>query len=508
METNLIKMGEGKGLPQWISEHGDRYPNRIAIIHGDKKITYADLCDSIRRLAKGLITIGIKRGDRVVLLLKNSPEFVISFFAIAEVGAIAVPLNVQYKEQELTDYIRDSKPKIIVASRQIIPLIKEITSFTDDRECIIIGVPDGGDGSSSYTHLIKENIPLNGTRDLSPQNDVLCQYSSGSTGQPKRIIRTHFNLISEAEQFCTGVNVTSNDKILCVVPLFHAHGLGNCMLASNYAGATLVILEDFNRRRVLKTIQEDQVTVFPGVPFMFNMLADTPLRDEITLSSLRLCFSAGAPLSRQIFEKFYAKYGVFVRQLYGSTETGSVSINLDENISKTVKSVGLPMRNVEVEIFGDKDEILKPNETGNIGIKNPAMINGYSGAEELNKESFRNGYFFPGDMGKKDNSGNFYITGRKTLFINTGGNKVDPSEIEMILVTHPKVEEVVVVGVKNHYGEDIIKAVVIPNGQCDEREIVEFCEGKISDFKIPRIVEFRKEIPKSPLGKVLKKYLC
>jgi long-chain acyl-CoA synthetase len=280
------------------------------------------------------------------------------------------------------------------------------------------------------------------------------------------------------------------------------------MLAANYAGATLVILEDFNRRRVLKTIQEDQITVFPGVPFMFNMLADTPLRDEITLSSLRLCFSAGAPLSRQIFEKFYAKYGVFVRQLYGSTETGSVSINLDENISKTVESVGLPMRNVEVEIFGDRDEILKPNETGNIGIKNPAMINGYSGAEELNRESFRNGYFFPGDMGKKDNSGNFYITGRKTLFINTGGNKVNPSEIEILLVTHPKVEEVVVVGVKNHYGEDIIKAVVIPNGQCDEREIVEFCEGKISDFKIPRIVEFRKEIPKSPLGKVLKKYLC
>ncbi|MFQ5963540.1 MAG: class I adenylate-forming enzyme family protein [Candidatus Scalinduaceae bacterium] len=499
---------EDKVLPQWISEHGDRHPNKIAIIHGDKKITYADLYDNIRRLAGGMISLGIQWGDRVVLLLKNSPEFIISFFAIAKVEAVAVPLNVQYKEQELTDYIRDSKPKIIIASRQIIPLIKEITSFIADKECTIIGVPDGEDESFSYMSLIKENFSLNGTRNLSPQSEVLCQYSSGSTGQPKRIIRTHFNLISEAEQFCTSVNMTGNDKILCVVPLFHAHGLGNCMLASTYAGATLVILEDFNRRRILKTIQEEQITVFPGVPFMFNMLADTPLRDEITLSSLRLCFSAGAPLPHRTFQKFYEKYGVSVRQLYGSTETGSVSINLDENISKTVESVGLPMKNVEVEIFGMNGEVLPPDETGNMGIRSPAMIMGYSGLEALNRESFRDGYFFPGDLGKKDNSGNLYITGRKTLFINTGGNKVDPSEIEMLLVTHPKVEEVVVVGVKNHYGEDIIKAVVIPNGQCNEREIVDFCEGKISDFKIPRIVEFRKEIPKSPLGKVLKKYLC
>ncbi len=499
---------EDKLLPQWNCEIGNRHPQRIAIIHGGRRITYADLCDSIQRLAGGLTSLGVQRGNRVVLLLENSPEFIISFFAITKVRAIAVPLNVQYKEKELTNYIRDSKPKIIIASRHIIPLLKEIEFLTNNKECAVIGVPDGEDGVYSYTHLIKENLPLNGTVDLLPQDEALCQYTSGSTGKSKRIIRTHFNLVSEAENFCSTVNMTGNDKILCVVPLFHAHGLGNCMLASNYAKATLVILEDFNRRRVLKTIQEEQITVFPGVPFMFNMLAETTLRYEMTLSSLRLCFSAGGPLTHRTVQKFYEKYGIFVRQLYGSTETGSVSINLDEYTSNTVESVGLPMRNVEVEIFGAKGEILKSTEIGNIGIRSPAMIKGYSGLGKLNKDSFHDGYFFPGDLGKQDNRGNLSITGRKTLFINTGGNKVDPSEIEMLLVTHPKVEEVVVVGVKSNYGEDNIKAVIVPNGQCDEREIVEFCKGKISDFKIPRIVELRKEIPKSPLGKVLKKYLC
>jgi long-chain acyl-CoA synthetase len=357
-------------------------------------------------------------------------------------------------------------------------------------------------------HVIKENSPFNETIDLLPENDVLFQYSSGSTGRPKRIIRTHSNLVSEADNFSSTVNVTNNDKILCVTPLFHAHGFGNCMLASIYAGATLVILENFNRRRVLKTIQDERITVFPGVPFMFSILADTPLREDIILSSMRLCFSAGASLPQETFQKFFDKYGVPIRQLYGTTETGSVSINLDKNISNTADSVGLPMRNVEIEIFGEKGEILQPNGIGEIGIKSSAMIKGYSGSEDLNRESFRNEYFFPSDLGKKDKNGNIYILGRKTLFINTGGNKVDPSEIEILLGKYPKVKEVVVVGVKSYYGEGVIKAVVVPNSKCDEREIVEFCKGKIADFKIPKIVEFREEIPKSPLGKVLRKYLC
>jgi long-chain acyl-CoA synthetase len=499
---------DNKVLPLWISTNRDRYLHKAAIIDGNKWITYSELDDYISGLAGWLISRGVQRGDRVVLLLQNSSEFVISFFAIAKLGAIAVPLNVQYKEQELAGYLRDSNPKVVIALSHLIPLIKEVISVIKNKECDVIGVPEGRNESFSYQQVMKENFSFNKTIKLLSENDVLCQYSSGSTGKPKRIIRTHSNLISEADNFNSTVNITSNDKILCVIPLFHAHGFGNCMLSSIYAGATLVILEDFNRHKVLKTIQDEQITVFPGVPFMFSILADTPLKVSMMLSSLRLCFSAGAPLSHEAFQKFLKKYGVPIRQLYGSTETGSVSINQDKNVSNTADSVGLPMRNVEVEIFGEKGEILQPNEIGEIGIKSSAMIKGYSGSEDLNGQSFRNEYFFPLDLGKKDNNGNIYIVGRKTLFINTGGNKVDPSEIEILLCKYPKVKEVVVVGAKSYYGEGVIKAVIVPSAQCKEIEIIEFCKGKIADFKIPRVVEFRKEIPKSPLGKVLKKYLC
>ncbi|KKO18917.1 MAG: hypothetical protein DCC43_13710 [Candidatus Brocadia sp.] len=498
---------DNKLLPFWLSVNVDRNPYAIAIVDGNKRITYSEMNDSVSRLAGWLISRGVQQGDRVVLLLPNSSEFVISFFAIARIGAVAVPLNVQYKEQELAAYLKDSNPKVVIALGHLIPLIKGIILLINNKACDIVSVHNERNESFSYTQVVRENSPFSGTVNVLSENDLLCQYSSGSTGIPKRIMRTHLNLVSEASNFNSTVKLANSDKILCVVPLFHAHGLGNCMLASVYAGATLVILEGFNRQGVLKTIQDERITVFPGVPFIFSILADMPLREVMAFPFLRLCFSAGAALPRETFQKFLEKYGVPIRQLYGSTETGSVSINLNKDVSETADSVGLPMKNVEVEIFGEKGEILQPNEIGNIGIKSSAMMKGYSGLENLNKESFRDGYFFPLDLGKKDEGGNIYLRGRKTSFINTGGNKVDPSEIEILLGKHSKVKEVVVVGVKSYYGEDVIKAVVVPNDRCDEREIVEFCKGKIADFKIPRIVEFRKEIPKNPLGKVLKKYL-
>ena len=348
-----------KILPLWISANRDKYPHKIAIIDGNKSITYSDLKDCVNKLAGGLTSLGVQRGDRVVLLFQNSSEFVISFFAIAQIGAIAVPLNVQYQKQELAVYLRDSHPKAIITLRETVPLLKGVFSGVDNKECTIISMCEGENEFLTYTHFMRGNSSFNESVQPLPGDDVLCQYSSGSTGKPKRIIRTHANLVSEAENFNATVNVTSNDKILCVVPLFHAHGLGNCMLASMYAGATLVILKDFNRLRVLKTIQEEHITIFPGVPFMFSILADTSLKEDINLSSLRLSFSAGASLPLETFQKFFEKYRVPIRQLYGSTETGSVTINLDENISNTANSIGLPMKNVEVEIFGERGEILK-----------------------------------------------------------------------------------------------------------------------------------------------------
>lgn len=198
-----------------------------------------------------------------------------------------------------------------------------------------------------------------------------------------------------------------------------------------------------------------------------------------------------------------------MRQLYGCTEAGSVAINLDEDLKNTYDSVGCPLKNIEIKIIDDTGKELPTGSIGEIVIKSQALTQGYSNKPELNQQVFKNGSFFTGDLGKKDEAGRVYITGRKQIFIDTGGHKVDPLEIENILITHHQVKEAVVVGIKGLYAGEIIKAVIVPQNRniCDENDILSYCKGKLADFKVPKLIEFREEIPKSPLGKVLRKNL-
>jgi long-chain acyl-CoA synthetase len=223
---------------------------------------------------------------------------------------------------------------------------------------------------------------------------------------------------------------------------------------------------------------------------------------------LRLCFSAGNFLSKDIFEKFLQRFGIPIRQLYGCTEAGSVSINLDAEPEKTRDSVGIPMQNVEIKIIGEAGNELPIGAIGEVVIKSEALTSGYSNMRELNQQAFSK-CFFTDDLGKKDEFGRLYITGRKKILIDTGGRKIDPIEIEDILVNHPKVKEAVVVGVKGDFAGEVVKAVIVQKEReiCENNEILSYCKQRMAEFKIPKIIEFRDEIPKSPLGKILRKEL-
>jgi long-chain acyl-CoA synthetase len=302
------------------------------------------------------------------------------------------------------------------------------------------------------------------------------------------------------------VNTTADDVFLCVVPLSHAHGLGNGLVAATLVGATLVVHERFDRRRFLTSAEQDGVTIVPGSPFMFKILAETKTPQEPDLSRIRLCFTAGAPLTHEVFEACRERFGLDIRQLYGTTETGAASINLADDLDESWSSVGAPLAGVEIGVFGPDGEPLPPEVEGAIGIRSPAMFDGYEN-EELNTNALRDGRFFAGDRGKLDAEGRLYITGRDTLFINLAGNKVDPAEVESALCEHPKVSECVVLGVTQAGGDEFVKAVVVATEPCEASELLTFCRGRIADFKLPRIIEFRDEIPRNPLGKVLRKYL-
>jgi long-chain acyl-CoA synthetase len=489
--------------------HAESRGSRPALIYGEERLSYAELLDRAERLAGGLTAGGLAPGDAVALLLPNSPAFVIGFLAVTGIGAVAVPLNPQFKQDELEFYFRNSGVRAVIGDEAGIAVSERITARADDAVRMITTAADPG-RALSLDRLIEQHA---GVR-LGPRaadEDFIFMYSSGSTGRPKRVPRTHGQCWAEADSYMRSMAITPSDRLFCAIPLFHTYGLGNCLTTLVRTGCTLVIMEEpnpfiLNRGRALELLEQHRVTIFPGVPFNFRLLAEVDRRAD--LSSLRLCFSAGTALPRPAFDGFLERYGVAVRQLYGSTEAGVMTINLDPDPVATFASVGTPAAGVEVMAVDDDGRPLPPGEEGELAAKGPAITRGYADMEQLNRETFRDGYYFTGDLGRLDDRQRVFITGRKKLLIEVAGHKVDPVEVEDVLATHPKVREAVVVGVRGKVeGEEIVKAAVVAGDGCEERELIAFCQERLANFKVPQIVEFREEIPKSPLGKILRKYL-
>ncbi|MGW8178899.1 MAG: class I adenylate-forming enzyme family protein, partial [bacterium] len=311
----------------------------------------------------------------------------------------------------------------------------------------------------------------------------------------------------ELDSLIETLNLSDRDRFVGVAPFSHVNGLMRSMMASVRAGASLFAVPRFERNGVADLIERERITIFIAVPFMFGMLAKSRFRTSPDFSSLRLCVSASAPMPEKANKEFQQKFGIFVRQLYGSTETGTISVNLADRVEDSLLSVGTPIHGVEVEVFTDEGIPAAKGDLGEFAVKSPAAITAYRGAEEANQKDFRGGYFFTGDRGRRDREGLLYLAGRKKFFINKGGYKINPQEIEDLIGGHPKVEEVAVIGVPTAFEDEKVKAVVVTSEACRTEDIVEYCKGKIADFKIPSLVEFRESLPKSPTGKVRKKLL-
>jgi long-chain acyl-CoA synthetase len=496
-------------LTEDLYAHAEARGSHAAVVCGEERLSYADLLDRVERLADGLTASGIGAGDPVALLLPNSPAFVISWLAITGIGAVVVPLNPMFKSDELDFYFRKSGVRAVIGDEQRIAVSERIVERWDDGVRLITTAAAAG-RALSLDRLIEEHA---GGRlpSRAPDEDYVFQYSSGSTGRPKRVVRTHGQCWAEADSYMASMEITPSDTLFCAIPLFHTYGMGNCLTTFVRTGSTLVIMEEpnpfiLNRGRALELLERHRVTIFPGVPFNFRLLAD--VEGPADLSSLRLCFSAGTALPEQAFMGFRDRCGVAVRQLYGSTETGVMTINMDPDPVATRASVGTPAPGMQVMVADDAGLPLPEGQEGEIAVSGPAITRGYADMDELTHETFRDGFYFTGDIGRLDAAGRLFITGRKKLFIEVAGHKVDPVEVEDVLVAHPKVREAVVVGVKGRTeGEEIVKAAIVAVDGCDQRELIAFCQERLANFKVPQIVEFREEIPKSPLGKILRKYL-
>lgn len=485
-----------KTIPAMFRQVAEQNADCTAVVDGQEAVSYAKLENRVSALAGYLQGIGVQVGDRVGLMCPNSLGFVVSYRAIAATGAIVVPLNEHYQLNELLYFLDVCRLSALITCEQFAPLCRQVLSQYD-APCELILAEQHTTESAHDPSLFDP-----GAVQIDPDAPLMFQFSSGSTGRPKQIGRTHRNLLLELDSLVETLGLSNQDRFIGVAPFSHVNGLVRSMMASQRAGATLYPVAKFERRTVAKLIEDAQISVFIAVPFMFIMLAQGTFRPQPDFSSLRLAISSSARMPAKHNEQFKERFGMYVRQLYGSTETGTISVNLDTDIANSLDSVGTPIRGVEVEVLAEDGHTAEVNEMGEFAVRSVAVVKGYMGRDDLNKEAFRDGYFLTGDLGTRDANGLLHLIGRKKFFINKAGFKIDPREVEELLETHPRVSEAVVVGVPTSFGDEKVKAVIVADGAVTPEEIVAHCQGKIADFKIPSVVEFRDSLPKSPTGKI------
>lgn len=473
---------------------------KTAIVDESRALNYNQLYASCILLSSLFNKKGIKKEDRITIFLPNSAEFAVSLFTCFRQGAIAVPINHKFKKNEIEYYIKDSAPALILTSDALKSVLMEVNNKLENKIVCIKGENQDFD-------VFSDNCPETEYKKsaTNEKTKAIYLYSTGSTGVPKRVTRTHRNLIALANNHSETVGWNGSEKILFTLPISHTYALGNFISAIKSA-MTSYLLEEFNRRKVSELIEREKITIYPCVPFMLDILSESNI-DPKAFGSLRLVISAGAPLSKDTFERFFNSFKIAPRQLYGSSETGVISINLDSEIAETSDSVGAPVKGVEVRIINDDGSDAKTGQMGEIIVKSNTMTTGYDNLLEETEKVFRNGYYNTRDLGYIDNKGMIYIKGRKKLLINISGNKVDPVEIENVLSLHPKVKESAVIGIMNENGRESIKAFVVGNESIDKSDIIPYLKDKIADYKIPQTIEFVESLPKSPTGKILRNKL-
>jgi long-chain acyl-CoA synthetase len=487
-------------LSEMLATVARQNSTRAAVVEGGTTVTYAELERQILALSAQLYGLGLRQGDRVAVFLPNSLDFIISYFAIIGLGAIVVPLNDQYQQTELLYFISESRVSMLITTRRSAAVCRQVLQ-SYESPCLLFFVEDREKTTKSGSGNV-----LNAA--FNPDTPVMYQFSSGSTGRPKRIARTHRNLLFELNSLAWTLALTQEDRFLGVTPFSHVNGLMRSMMANLRAGATLYPVARFERQAIAEIIEKHRISIFIGVPFMFGVMAKTNYSRRPDFSSLRLCISASAPMPQKLNRQFCEKFGIHVRQLYGSTETGTISVNLSTAVESSLESVGKPIEDVEVAVYLEDGQQAHVDEVGEIAVKSPAAIERYAGSSgESVQGSFRNGYFFTGDLGRRNEDGLLYLVGRKKFLINKGGYKINPLEIEALLEGHPNVEEAVVLGVPTSFGDEKVTAVVVRCGPCTEKEIIDYCRGRVADFKIPSLIEFREALPKTATGKVRRSFL-
>jgi len=488
--------------------------------------------------ATAMSAMGAKKGDRVACILPNCPQFVISYYGVMRAGAIFVQMNPLNSEKEIQFQLADSGAETVIVpdvldlpnkiksvksetslKRIIYTSIKEYLPFPKSLLYPLVAKPpkfERGEGILLFKELLA-NHPASPPAVTVDQDDVaLLLYTGGTTGISKGCMLTHRNLVCNTIQCSLWFPKAEKAKeiVLCVLPFFHSYGMTTAMNYPIYSAATMFMLPRFERDKLdafLKDIERIRPTVFPGVPAIYQAIINFPNVGKYDLTSVKFCISGAAPLPKEVCESFERITGGKLVEGYGLTETSPVTHANPLFAKRKIGSIGLPFPDTDCQIadLETGEGPLPVDEVGELRIRGPQVMKGYWNNPEETAECLKDGWFYTGDMGKMDEEGYFYIVDRKKDMIISGGFNVYPRDIDEVLFKHPKVKDGVAVGIPDPYRGETVKAyVVLREGEtATEEEIIAFCRENLAKYKVPTMVEFRQELPKTMIGKVLRKAL-
>jgi long-chain acyl-CoA synthetase len=488
-----------------------QYGTKTAVALGDQRLSYAELDEASNRVANALLEVGLSKGDRVAMLLSNSPEFTIIYFGIVKIGAIAVPLDTRYKLDELASLFNNSQPKILVAESPFLePLVSALPRFKSIEHVIDLSSKYEGQ-FLSYREIIATSSARKVEVGLEAEDIALICYASGATSRPRGAILSHGSLIVEAEASGDGFEQTDKDIVmLFALPLYHVFGLEIVLLTSLLRGSTVVMLPGLSINSLMETIERERATIFMGVPYIFALAVNMAEKEGINhdLSSLRLCVSSAQALPMSIMKRFKQHYGFDIVQLWGLTE--AVAHITCQSVDGAGKpgSVGKPLSGWEIKVVDDNGKELPTNQPGEIIVRGPFMKGYYANPEDT-AEMIKDGWLYTGDIGKIDEDGELFILGLKKEMILVKGQNIYPIDIEAVLHSHPRVAEAAVVGIPDEIrGERIRGVVSLKDGQiATERELQDFCREHLANYKVPKQIIFVKSLPKTATGKIRKQEL-
>jgi len=526
-------------LHNFLETSAYRFKERKALHFMGKEISYQDLYFETRKMANYLQSIGLQKGDRVAIMLPNCPQAVISYYGTLMAGGIVVQTNPLYQERELEYQLNDSGAEIIICLDILVPLVSKVRDKTNVVHTIVTSIKDYLPfpknliypiiqkreynmvvkvEQSEKMHIWKQMME-NATSDylevdIDPKEDLaLLQYTGGTTGHPKGVMLTHYNLVSNV-QMCEAWLYKTKEKpqtVLGVLPFFHVYGMTTVMNLAVMQGSKIVLLAKFNAGEVLKTISKQKPTLFPGAPTIYIGILNHPNLKKYDLSSIEACISGSAPLPAEVQEKFEEVTGGRLVEGYGLTESSPVTHANFIWEERNNGSIGVPWPDTDAKIvkLDVNHEEAETGEIGEIIVKGPQVMKGYWNNAEETANALKDGWLYTGDLGYMDENGYFYVVDRKKDVIIASGFNIYPREVEEVLYEHEAIQEAAVVGVPDSYRGETVKAyIVLKEGyEVQGDELDAYCRQHLAGFKVPRLYEFRKELPKTTVGKILRRKL-